>query len=185
MLREPYDIIYNYLLETLEQNEAAGWPEPVLVEKNFIACFDCWGKVKNHKKDFETDEEEIEFFRHIKPAFTKFIEYYRILNEALLFVPDHEDLQWPYWNNELGRYMRFRNRHQHFVQYYEDGLRENDALYFLTKHYKPSTEIQVNVYDTDESYCTMGDPLVCSLGALSIYQDYVSRKLRTMIHQHD
>jgi hypothetical protein len=143
------------------------------------------GKSKKRNEKFETDGEEIDFFRNVKPAFTRFIEYYRILNEALLFMPPNEPLQWPYWNNELGRYSRFRNKHVIFTRQYEGNRREKDEMYFLTRNYVVSTAIPMNVYDTDSSFCTLGDPLVSSLLALSMYRNYVNARLKTMVYHNE
>jgi hypothetical protein len=152
-------------------------PEITLIEKKFILCFTSWETVKEYTKKFGTEFEEIDFFRNIKPCFTGQIEYYKTLNEAISLSPVNPGLLWSYWNNELGRYTRFRDRYSSFVAYYESGNREQDPQYFLTRHYKPEKE-RVNFYDTNTAWCTAGDPLVALLHAMNLYKEYVAGKLR-------
>jgi hypothetical protein len=157
--------------------EALDLPEIRLVEKKFFLCFACWETVKTYAKNFGTEFEEIDFFRNVKPSFTGQIEYYKILGEAILHSPTNAFLRWSYWNNELGRYARFRDYHRPFAEYYESGSRENDPQYFLTRHYKPEKEQPIKIYDTDAAYRTPADHLVASLHALDLYKAYVAGKL--------
>ena len=162
--------------------EDSDLPEIKLVEKRFAICFAGWETVKKHTNAFSTEYEEIDFFRNIKPCFTGQIEYCKTLGEAILLSPANTSLLWSYWNNELGRYARFRDHNRSFTEYYESGRCENDPEYFLARHYKPGKEQRVNVYDMDVAFCTPADHLVASLHALELYKVYVSVKLRQLAH---
>jgi hypothetical protein len=179
-MREKYQHIYLDMSAAIAGLEDLELPEIKLVEKRFALCFAGWETVKRHTKAFDTEFEEIDFFRNIKPSFTGQIDYCKILGEAILFSPTNSSLLWSYWNNELGRYARFRDHHRPFAEYYESGSRENDPQYFLTRYYKPGKEQQVNIYDMDTAFCTPADHLVASLHALDLYKEYVSAKLRQL-----
>jgi hypothetical protein len=155
-------------------------PENTGVERNFLVCLLAWEHVKMLGRNFDRDQEEIDFFRNTKPSFTSRIEYYNLLNEAILYSPANPSLKWAYWNNELGRYGRFSNRYKTFIDYYESGSWKNDPEYFLTRCFVPEKEGPVRIYDTDNAWCTNGDSLVASLHALSLYKEYVTGMIRKL-----
>jgi hypothetical protein len=172
--------IYLEMMAEITSTAKLSLPEIVGIEKNFLDCFLAWERVKMLGKKFDTDQEEIDFFRNIKPSFTSVIEYYNVLNEALLYAPANATLNWAYWNKELGRYKRFCDRHKAFIDYYESGSWRNDPEYFLTRNFLPPKEGPIKIYDADIAWCTNGDHLVASLHTLNLYKIYVAGLLRKL-----
>ena len=180
-MKEKVRRIYLEMMAEITNTATLSLPEITGIEMNFLVCFRAWENVKILGRKFDNEQEEIDFFRNTKPSFTSLIEYYNLLNEALLYSPTDPSLKWAYWNNELGRYGRFSNRHKTFIDYYESGSWKNDPEYFLTRYFVPKKEEPVRVYDTDNAWCTNGDSLVASLHALSLYNGYVSGMLRKLL----
>src|SRR5690242_1081131 len=69
----------------------------------FKICMDYWTRLKDLMKNysFENEEEEIWFFKVIKPRFTSLIEYYTLVYHAELFMPSlTEDNAHTFWKKE-------------------------------------------------------------------------------------
>ena len=76
----------------------------------FTLCMDYWNRLKDLIKSyqFENDEEEVWFFKVIKPNFTVLLEYYKLVNHAELFMPSRQDenLQ-TFWKKEQEKIKKF------------------------------------------------------------------------------
>ena len=73
-----YQEYYQQLLAAFHSHEMEYRTEMEIIEACFKSSLDYWGKVCKAMKgsEFRNKEEEICFFREVKPAFTSFIEYY-------------------------------------------------------------------------------------------------------------
>jgi len=172
--------IYLKMISAITQADGLNLPEMELADKKLLICFFGWEGVKSLGKNYKTDQEEIDFFRNIKPAFTCLIDYYSLVKEALLHAPVEPLLKWAYWNKELGRYARFCDRHQGFIDYYERGDHENDRQYFLTGFYVPNEKGNTDLLDTDSDWRTNGDSLIARLKALIHYREFVTANIRKL-----
>src|SRR5688572_7292810 len=91
-------------------------PEVLIAGAAYMITMKYWKEVKNicWQHPFETREEEIYFFKHIKSQFTGRLAYYNILYEALASAPLEDHAQKPYWQKELKRYGTFLERNSAF-----------------------------------------------------------------------
>lgn len=156
-----------------------------MVESSFWIASKYWELLKKSIDItfFENEGSEIDFFRNIKPRFTSQIQYYTILAEVMLFVPEDTEEQIIYWKDELKRYQRFCDKNEEFVAYYETGCVHMDSVYFVRVNpdwipmYQPAT------YDADKSFCSSHDHLVRGLLANKMYYDFVKQKLSLVKHE--
>ena len=82
--------------------------------------------------DFLNQEEEIHFFKVIKPKFVAETEYASLLNFAGNFSPPDsfiEDLA-QFWFRQIERLGKFKEKHKEFYTYYLAGHTNLDAVYF-------------------------------------------------------
>jgi hypothetical protein len=122
------------------------------------------------------DTEEIEFFRNVKPLFTAQVEFYMLVNQALLFLPESKTELPAFWQQEAKRMERFTEKHHEFVGYYKSGAADRDSHLFLRRNNQmeaPSTESFYQDHDLRSSR----DHLVRGLRAHQMYQEYVQAKL--------
>src|SRR5580700_10955746 len=94
------------------------------MESCFRGGMDHWNKLKEKikREGFERDEEEIHFFKCIKPRFTGEIEYYTQRYHAILFSPESDkQSQINFWDGELGRIDKFFGTFHQFFNYYRSG----------------------------------------------------------------
>jgi len=105
------------------------------------------------------------------------IQYYTILAEVLLFVPEDTEEQIIYWKDELKRYQRFCERNEKFVVYYETGCVHMDHVYFVKVAPDWTPTQPPTSYDADKNFCSSHDHLVRGLLANKMYYDFVKEKL--------
>lgn len=172
--------IYLKMISAITQADELDLSEKALAEKKLLICFFSWEGVKALGKNFNTSEEEIDFFRNTKPAFTCLIDYYSLVKEALLHAPADSTLKWAYWNKELGRYARFCDRYKEFIDYYERGDHTNDRQYFLTSHYVSKENAATSIYDSDSAWRTNGDRPISRLKTLIHYREFITGKIRKL-----
>ncbi|HMU44471.1 MAG TPA: RteC domain-containing protein [Ignavibacteriaceae bacterium] len=150
-----------------------------LVESCFWIASKYWGMVKKSIDDifFTSQVNEINFFRNLKPKFTSQIQYYSMIAEVSLFVPENAEIQMEFWRDELKRYRRFCDRNKDFVQYYESKAVYLDSIYFVRVGLDWVPPVQPVTYDADKKFCSSHDHLVRGLLAHQMYHAFVQEKL--------
>lgn len=170
-----YENLHREMLWDIKRCLKLPHPEMENAERCFWIARKYWEKLKELLKGrpFKDERDEIEFFRNVKPQFTCYIEYFVILSEALLFIPEERQCAITYWEEESNRLKRFCDRHHSFVQYYESGNRHQDNLYFLRKSGEDLKFVPaVPAYDMDIAFCSSHDQLVRSYLAYKKYYEY-------------
>lgn len=176
-----YKILMEKQAYEVDQCQASTLPEPNKAESCFLLAVEYWLRVKKnflHRTKY-SDQEEIDFFKMVKPRFTAPIEFYLAVNQGLLFVPPEPPEQMAYWMDEEKRYRRFYERHQSFITYYESNLTDRDADYFLRRNNYLFMSPQERIYE-DEDCRSSHDYLVRGILAHEMYRNYVHEKLKVL-----
>ncbi|MBS1564485.1 MAG: RteC domain-containing protein, partial [Bacteroidetes bacterium] len=136
-------------------------------------------RVKNEVSNyaFPSAEEEIRFFREIKPAFTSEVEYYNLLYHVEIFKPVSREELLAFWLRERQRLTDFIREHEAFYQYYKGGETHSDLQYFTRAGSQSARLPEAKIYDRDANATTGYDYLVTSLLALERFARYVDDKL--------
>jgi hypothetical protein len=80
---------------------------------------------------FKNEEEEISFFKEIKPKFCYRLIYYRKLYNIEMNRPAGVDKQKEYLSEELNDINSYNIKRLDFIRYYRSGATHLDSLYFL------------------------------------------------------
>lgn len=80
---------------------------------------------------FKDEEDEIVFFKHIRPKFTSLVEFYSIVYRAELFLPETHADRIEFWKNELQRAELFLDAHRDLHEYIKDEETFRDQEFFL------------------------------------------------------
>ena len=128
---------------------------------------------------FASEENEIRFFKTLKPMITAEIEYYSLVYHSLLFQPDERDALIRFWRREYERLERFKTANQVFIRCYKEDEHERQPWFFLRKCYVPESTVDTRIYDADISTSTNGDCLVATLLALEKYKEYAKSKMNS------
>lgn len=185
MDKEFAKLYQRFLLDT-DTSKLEGLTEYEAVEQGFWKAMDYWEFLKDYLRAnvFQNDEEEIAFFRNVKPLFTSYIQYFVLLSEAIHFAPgagptDSNELIIVYWKQEINRCERYYEKNKFFIHYYESGQHDQDYIYFLRRN--NTQEIRVEslapVHEEGNEFCTYGDPMLRGYFAYKKYEDYVRKQL--------
>lgn len=152
----------------------------------FQICTSYWAIVKDRVAscDFETINEEIYFFKKIKPLFTSEIEYYGFVSFAEITKEKEADpveLQ-RFWSNETLRMEKFIKANQDFYEYYKSGKSDKDAIFFTRENSDLSNFLKAKPYDLETNATTSHDYLVSGILALEKYQNYLQKERLNFFH---
>jgi RteC protein len=128
-----------------------------------------WAQIQNGMEElhFDSPNEEIRFYKHVKPLFKSEIEYFNLLYQSELFRP--KEKHWEskeYWIREQQKLDKFIQDNIEFYNYHKSGATEKDEEYFLSTG--TVDEYGKNIYPDD---------LIASLLALEKYAQYVQSEI--------
>lgn len=100
-------------------------------------CFQVSLKACNHLQEladtypFADIQEEIWFYKVMKPQFAGQMEYFTLLYMVEVFAPEDMSQRINYWNHELKKSRDFFSKHESFYQYYKQGHTDLDPTWFV------------------------------------------------------
>jgi hypothetical protein len=155
-----YEALLNEL-ETCKNHQPFAMAE---IECSFNLAQKFWSRVQadleNH--DFISRDEEIEFYKEIKPLFKSQIEYYNLLYQAEILKPTENTAELKeFWAREQMKLDKFINENAVFYAYYQSAATHRDYEYFLTA-----------VQDDDSRIRVYADDLIATLLALEKFSIY-------------
>jgi hypothetical protein len=173
--------LYQSMLQDLEHCKRKELDVHKEIECCFHICNNYWAQLKERiaHYEFNAEQEEIEFFKTIKPQFTSQIEYYGLLSFAELTnskITDPIELR-KFWLRESMRLEKFIKKNKSFYDYYKKHSRENDEEYFLRSNDDLSNLLEAKTHDLDSRASTSHDHLVATIIALENYYEYSKQKL--------
>src|SRR5690606_21669525 len=117
-------------------------------------------------KDFASPEDEIEFFKNVKPHFHSKLIYYDKLFDIESKRPrgSLENLI-KYYRKQMVRYEGFFTNNLEFYNYYSSGARSRDDKYFLRGQYELGIPVNNYHFITDEEFSTYQDATVSHIMA--------------------
>ena len=178
-----YTELYSAMQAEIGQCMQQMLPEKERAEKCFWITRNYGTKLKLliRDRDFSDENEEICFFRNVKPQFVCYIEYFLLISEALSVVPGKRDAAIAFWEEERSRFQAFRKNYESFVGYYESGQHNSDMTYFLRENNELKSMPNLHIFDTDIDWCTSHDRLVRNYLAFKEYEEYCNKKLTELI----
>ena len=156
---------------TLETDEGK-W-----IEQAFGLAMKTWLNVEEMASNFGflNREEEIYFYKNLKPEFIGLIEYFTLLYKSVVFQPDESMKTGAYWKHELNNCRELVFIYHSGCQYYEQELSNTD-IYFLEQNNQQPLLFGLNVNRidfTDISYSYLRGRLI----AMKRYEKYIQFKL--------
>jgi RteC protein len=132
MIPEYIELLYQKLLFELERIQSLQLPEDKILEQCFVMCTFQEDKLVRWVSPFifEKQEDEIHFFKTIRPKFSSHLHYLKCRYKAVLFQPTVPKEQTAFFEYELDKAERFFTENAGFYQYYKSGQTNNDHIYF-------------------------------------------------------
>jgi RteC protein len=140
--------------------------------------------VNNYK--FFGKEEEINFFKHLKPKFYSRLIYHQKIVSIQTHLPlaTLNDIR-TYYLNELRKINDYINSNHEFVTYYRSQATSFDEIYFLRK--EPDSWLLMNFedYETDLNFTTIYDHKISKIIAFELLSEFLKSTLAKLEIQQD
>jgi len=168
---------FQLLQEEVKACKGKSYDRELEIEYCYEICSRHWMEVQKIlvSYEFASEDEEIDFFRNVKPLFTSEIEYYSLLYHAQLFQPTFVSKELvQFWDRESQRLDRFIETNPGFYHYMQGGDQSLDSIYFLRVKEERQEGAGGSISDLDRRSSTSHDHLLSILKALEKYTCYVS-----------
>lgn len=130
------------------------------------------------KEKFKNQEQEIDFFKNIKPKFTSKFIYFNIIYKIETKKPyGGERIVKKYLNNELQKLKTYFDNNLDFYKYYRTGNNYLDFKYFVRGKFDIKLTIDSFFFEVDHNFSTSHDFKVAKILAHDLVQVYLENKL--------
>lgn len=136
---------------------------------------------------FQREEDEINFFKEIKPKFCYRLIYYRKLyniemNRPVAAVCKQKE----YLYEELETIHKYTSKRLDFIRYYRSGSTHLDSLYFMRGRVDTEQYLETFYYELDPNFSTNCDFKVAKILANDMLQAYLMQEIACLegnLHQ--
>jgi len=147
------------------------------IERSFGLAMKSWLEIEEMASNYRflDREEEIYFYKNLKPDFIGLIEYFTLLYKSMMFQPEDSMKKSAYWKHELKNCRELVFIYNSACQYYEQQ-QSNTDIYFLKQHNQEPLLFGLNVSRinfSDASYSYLRGRLI----AMKRYEKYIQVKL--------
>ena len=160
----------NVLKKSLEASLVLG--DAFLRLKEFISTY-----------AFQDEDEEIEFFKVIKPRLFYRLIYYRKVYNIEMNRPLGVASQRSYLVDEIKAVNRYNAKRSDFVRYYRSGLTHLDSMYYLRGSVDAALYLETFHYERDPLFSTNCDFKVARILANEKLIRYLTKELEAL-EQH-
>ena len=128
--------IYKKVLLQLANYETTASDEKKWIEWSFSITTKAWLSIQEKIEGaaFTDQQEEISFYKTLKPKFVGLIDFFTLLYRSVLFQPEDKQEKKEYWKRELATCKNFLSKHKSFCRYYEQGETGMDPVYFVQQN---------------------------------------------------
>ena len=135
-------------------------------------------KIIFEKEKVKSVEQEIDFFKNVKPKFTSKLIYYNAVFKIETKKPHGgERILKKYLNNELEKLKRYFDNNLDFYRYYRTGSNYLDIKYFTRGKFDIKLDLDSFYFETDRTFSTSHDFKVAKIMAHDLIQVYLEDKL--------
>lgn len=145
-------------------------------------------KVKSFvsKIDFKSEDEEIHFFKELKPQFTSKRIYYNSVYRIETKKPSGSTrILKKYYNNELEKLKRYFDDNLDFYKYYRTKSTYLDYKYFVRGSFDIKQSLDNFYYEADLNFTTSHDFKIAKILAHDLLQLYLEDKLKTLDRKNE
>lgn len=130
------------------------------------------------KTGFKNEEQEIHFFKRLKPTIlSKLICYNAVFKIEAKKPYGAKQVLEDYYNNELAKLKRFYDNNKEFYSYYRTNSTYLDHKYFVRGNYDIVLSLDTFYFETDHSFSTSHDFKVAKIIANDRIQAYLEDQI--------
>ena len=169
--------LYKKTLHQLAGYETTATDEKKWIEWGFGITTKNWLDIQLEVDSylFEDQQEEIDFYKVLKPKFVGLMDYFTQLYKSVLFQPIDTHGKKDYWKGELASCKNFLSRHRSFCKYYEEGNTAMDHIYFVQANNQQPLIFGIN--ENNWHVITSYSYLLARVIAVKKYYQYILEKI--------
>lgn len=175
---------YNECVQKLEekiQELTIEVDNPILLPQEVVGLvIGCLSKLKEFvlKRGFKSTEEEIHFFKRLKPVILAKLIYYNAIYRIETKKPyGNGKAIKKYIDNELTKLKRYFDNNLEFYKYYRTNSTYLDEKYFVRGKYDVKLSLDTYYFETDHNFTTSHDYKVAKIIANDLIQVYLEDQL--------
>jgi hypothetical protein len=171
------------LIELNEKLETQNFKEVSyikIVENSIFICEEYHLKLKEFIKNykFESDQEEIDFFKTLKPKFTSKLYYFiSVFNLELQRPSTSQEIQKLYLQDQLAKIKAFKDANTETYKYFRSNATFLDEKCFLRNKRDLRLFLDPIVYQFDENFSTSHDHKIAIILAYDELELYIHKEL--------
>ena len=177
---------YKKLLQQLAGYETNPADEKKWIEWGFGITTKTWFGIQQDADNylFNNQQDEITFYKVVKPRFFGLMDYFTLLYKSVLFQPEDTQGKKEYWNNELASCKNFLSRHRSFCRYYEQGNTGMDHIYFVKENNQHPLVfgINENIWHRAGAVISSHSYLLARVLSIKKYQAFIQEKICLLTH---
>jgi hypothetical protein len=169
--------LYKKMVQQLAGYETIATDEKKWIEWGFGIASKTWFRIQSAVDGylFTDQQEEISFYKTLKPKFIGLMDYFTQLYKSVLFQPEDSPGKKEYWKNELDICKDFLSKHSAFCQYYEQGNTGMDHIYFVQHNNMQPLIFGIN--ENNRRVITSYSHLLAQIISVKKYQYYIQQKM--------
>lgn len=187
MWAKEIDSLYSEMLDRLQEINGSVQSSIVNLGASLSIMKDAMRSLKTHiqVQSFLNEEQEITFFKYVKPRFAAWQTYYIELHNILSSTPIGTDqMIRDYYIYELGVIDRFFKINAFYYQYYIKDENSKDNIYFLRRNrskFPPGGELM----STETDFSTELDYLFSKFRAYEMLRDFLIKRIKFLYQESD
>jgi hypothetical protein len=131
--------------------------------------------LKNHV--FESIQEEIKFFKEIKPNIVAKLIFYKEMLVLVATLPLDKSKRVKHYEKKVDAINHFHRRNREFIKYIKSHSTHFDELYFSRKQYKDLFLNDCMVINQDAKLCTSHDYLLAEVIAYELLALHIENRI--------
>ena len=124
--------IYKTMQQEIQGYQSPASDDEKWIEKGFCITMKAWFNIEKITAGyrFMNKQEEVYFYKTLKPRFTGLIDYFILIYKSVLFQPDDSTKSEDYWKSELKNCNKLISRFKTACLHFEQQQPDTD-IYFL------------------------------------------------------
>jgi len=131
------------------------------------------------KNGFKNTDEEIQFFKYLKPAIVSKLTYYNAVYKIETKKPYGEKQTKNFLTKELNKLKKFFDNNIDFYKYYRSNNSFLDENFFIRGKHDIRLWLDTFYFEADHRFCTSHDYKVAKIIANDLIQVYIEDKLNS------
>jgi hypothetical protein len=177
-MKKMTDRIFSAMINQLDEINVNSGPQTTQLKESIRVCKKAMMTLKKFVSghEFHDQQEEIHFFKEIKPLFySKYIFFINVYNFLMQYPAGGDEAVRSYINFHLNDLQRFFDNNKAFYQYYRSGSNQLDDVYFTRGGF--DVQMEIEDFEEDEQYSTSHDYKLSKIIANEKFQDYLRQEL--------